>query len=61
MIGKFQLKKMMYDICDAMDRDVGKMMSPACQDEETGKLRSQAYTEMMKCAEKIKEIADGIY
>lgn len=61
LLNKHTLKQQIYSIYDMLDREVGKLMSPGCEDEETGELRSEVYSILNKAAAAIKEVGHGIY
>lgn len=60
-MNKFELKDFLYSYCDTIDRMCGQMMSPGCDDDITGELRSEAYMAFENAHRKLKKIAGSIF
>lgn len=59
-MNKQELKKKLIEIADTIDKQVGEMMSPSC-DEQTGKIRTEVYRELSKTHSKLKQHINEIY
>ena len=58
---KFELKEKLINITDQLDKMVGDLMSNGCKDVETGEIRSEVYTQLLKTNEFLKSKIYNIY